>query len=161
MLVKRFLFVEGLAMTSRNVGEEYPARYHADEGCGKEHYPRAGFREMFRVVSFVEQVIGYGDHNEVADKHIEESTGVNPGSKNGWNPYEREGSREETEILTEMKEKTDSFSIRSISIHPPVPIIHPPQKETHPLDGEPRDRDEGRRGGGEKDCDTQRLGNTV
>ena len=39
----------------------------------------------------IEDVEGYGDHDNVDDEHVEESTCINAGSEKGWTTNQWEG----------------------------------------------------------------------
>ena len=108
----------------------------------------------------IEAVIGYGDHEEVADEHVDDSARVYAGSEEGWHTNQWEGCGEEADVPAEMKKKTKCSSIRSVAMSPPVSITHSPHKETEPLHCEPSHGYVGGSGdeeGGETHC----LGDTV
>ena len=82
-------------------------------------------------------MIGYDDHEEVADDHIDDSAHVYAGSEEGWDTNDGKWCGEEAEMVAEMREKTNVDSVRSIATQTPISITHSPHEETEPLHCEP------------------------
>jgi hypothetical protein len=117
-------------MRFRYVVEEYDARYDADDGKGGKQCQCGGFGE---VVWRIENFIGYDDHEEVADDHIDDSAHVYARSEEAWVTNDGKWCGKEAKIPAEMDEKTKYDSIRSVAIEPPVSITHSPHEETEKL----------------------------
>ena len=109
---------------------------------------------------WIECVIGYDDHEEVADDHIDDSAHVYAGSEDGWGTNDGKWCGEEAEMAAEMGEKTKCNSVRSVAIHPPISNTLSPHEETEPLHHEPSHGYVGG-GGDEEDGETHCLGDTV
>ena len=108
----------------------------------------------------IECVIGYGDHEEVADDHIDDSAQVYAGREEVCRANDGKRCGEEAKVVAEMREKALNCSICSVAVEPPISITHSPHEETEPLHCEPS-HGYVCGGGDEEDGETHCLGDTV